>query len=171
VRTAKSIYRRFVAFEERAAEIYLRLASRFSAENPELSGAVAGDGHSGKAARHPAGLLPGRRAFRSGTPGISRIRKFAGSFQNLERRAADARIDLNGEFVLALELEGSEVNAIYCHLTTPLHKSLYLLRKKILASPPDHIERLQIAGRKFGADPRILRQLEQLKKSSPKTCF
>ena len=34
---AKDIYRRFIHFEEQAAAIYLRMASRFSPENPELS--------------------------------------------------------------------------------------------------------------------------------------
>jgi hypothetical protein len=70
---------------------------------------------------------------------------------------------------MAAELEGSEVNAIYCHLTTPLHESLYLLKKKIATSPFDHIEHLATAGKRFTVSPATLQRLEQLREASAKT--
>jgi hypothetical protein len=65
-------------------------------------------------------------------------------------------------------LEGSEVNAIYSRLTTPLHESLYLLKKKIVTSPFDHIGQLVEAGKKFNVSPATIKKLDQLKEISAK---
>jgi hypothetical protein len=97
------------------------------------------------------------------------IRKFDGLFRNLEKRAGDPDINVNRAFELASELEGSEVNAIYCHLTTPLHVSAYLLKRKIVTSPSNHIGELAAAGRKFGANATNLKKLDRLKELCPNT--
>src|SRR5437660_1036201 len=55
--------------------------------------------------------------FASDLPDESEIRKYSGLFRRLERRARDLGLNVNEAFELASELEGSEVNAIYCHLT------------------------------------------------------
>jgi len=59
-------------------------------------------------------------------------------------------------------METSEVNDIYCHLTSPMHSSMYLLRRKIATSMPDHIGHLLREGRKFGIRPETLKALEQV---------
>lgn len=170
-RTSRIVYRRFVEFEERAAGLYVRLASRFSPQNHELSALWL---EMAMEEKQHAGLLQfcsTEDLFTPDLPKETEIRKFSELFRNLEKRAADPALDVNGAFALALELEGSEVNAIYSHLTTPLHRSLYLLRRKIAASPADHIDRLLIAGKKFGVASRTLTNLGRLKESCPKACF
>jgi hypothetical protein len=171
VRTKKQIYRQFIDFEERAARIYLRLASHFAAVNPKLSQTWLDMALEEK--QH-AGLLQfclTDRLFTSDVPSETEIRKYEGLFRRLESNAADATLDVNGAFELALELEGSEVNAIYCHLTTPLHGSSYLLKRKIVTSPFVHVDELAAAGKKFGVVPRLQKKLDALKASCPNSFF
>ncbi len=167
MRTAKNTYRRFIEFEERAADIYLRLASNFSPENPDVGGfwldmALQEKEH--------AGLLQfclAERMFSSSLPGDSDIRKFDGFFRKLERRAKDCN-DVNGAFQLAFDLESSELDSIYCHLTTPLHPSMYLLKRKIASSPSNHIQFLANAAKKFGASDKLTAKLGSLKEDCPR---
>ena len=171
VRTPQNVYRKFIEFEERAADTYLRLASRFAEQKPELSAlwlemAIEEKQH--------AGLLQfclAQTLFAPNLPAETDIRKFTGLFRSLERRAADPELDVNGAFVLGSELEDSEVNAIYSYLTTPLHKSLYLLRRKIAVSPANHIDRLVLAAKKFGIPQATIKKLDRVRKSSPTAFF
>jgi hypothetical protein len=66
---------------------------------------------------------------------------------------------------VALELEASEINAIYSNLTTALHNSTYLLRRKIATSLPNHIDELTDAARRFGIGESALQVLTQVKES------
>src|ERR1044071_7475079 len=139
VRSKKNVYRRLIEFEEQAAEIYLRLASRFSTENPKLSAVWLAMAIEEK--QH-AGLLQfclSNGLFATDVPLESELRKYAELFRSLKNRAAAAALSLDEAFELAAELEGSEVNAIYCRLTTPVHASSYLLKQKIVTSPLAHI--------------------------------
>jgi hypothetical protein len=58
-------------------------------------------------------------------------------------------------------MELSEVNDIYSLLTTPLHRSMYLLRRKTTASMPDHLERLLQEARNYGVKEGALKNLER----------
>jgi hypothetical protein len=161
VKNATSIYRRFVDFEESAAAIYLRLASRFS-QNPRLSAFWLDMAMHEK--QH-AGLLQfclHQELFASDLPNTADIQKIAGLFKRFEKRASDPRLTLEEAFSLAIEIESSEVNAIYCHLTTTLHNSMYLLRRKIAASIPNHIEELVRAAKKFGVANDAMKELSRL---------
>ena len=84
-------------------------------------------------------------------------------FKRLEKRAADPNLTVAGAFSIAIELESSEVNAIYCHLTTSLHNSMYLLRRKIVTSFPNHIDDVVAAARKFGVSDDALKKLNRAK--------
>jgi len=171
VHSKKNIYQRFIDFEERAARIYLRLASHFATINPMLSATWF---EMAMQEKQHAGLLQfclTDGVFASDLPSETELRKYEGLFRRLERRAADSTLDVNGAFELALELEGSEVNAIYCHLTTPLHASSYLLKRKIVISPLAHVDELAVAGKKIGVAPRLQRKLDALKESCPNTFF
>jgi len=171
MKTPNNVYRRFVEFEEKAAGIYLKLASHFAERNRELSAlwlrmAVEEKQH--------AALLQfckAERLFAANLPTDSDIIKFSELFRNLKKQAGSPTVDVNEAFSLACELEGSEVNAIYCYLTTPLHKSIYLLRRKIVLSPSNHIDRLITAGKEFGINSRTLKKLERLRELCPATCF
>lgn len=162
MRSPKNTYRRFMEFEEQAADIYLRLASRFCPENPELASLWLDMGMQEK--QH-AGLLQfclAERLFVPDLPTEAQIRRVRGLFTSLSKRAADPELTVQGAFRIAVEMEASEINLIYSRLTTPLHRSMYLLRRKILTSMPNHLERLRSAGKKFGVPERTLRKLERL---------
>jgi rubrerythrin len=162
VKNSESIYNQFVEFEEKAATIYLQFASRFS-QDPELSSFWL------EIAMHEkqhAGLLQFclcQKLFAPDLPQADDMEKLAAFFESLERRAADPNLTVEQAFSIALEMEASEINAIYCNLTTSLHKSMYLLRRKIAASLPDHIDELTRAARKFGVGENALETLRREK--------
>jgi hypothetical protein len=166
-RSPKEAYRQFIELEEKAAAIYLRLASRFSPD-PKLSAfwlEMAAE------EKHHAILLQfcaAEKWFAPELPEDSAIRGFYAQFKDFERRAANRKITADQAFTLAAELESSEINAIYCYLTTPLHASLYLLKKKIATSPFDHVTHLGTAAKRFKVGPPTQKKLERLKDLSRK---
>lgn len=160
--TPQSIYTQFCEFEERAAAIYLSFASRFS-KDPDLSSFWLDMAMHEK--QH-AGLLAfclRDNLFAPNLPNDTEIAKLAGFFDKVEQRDADPTLTKEDAFTMAIELETSEINSIYCHLTLPLHSSTYLLRRKIQASLPNHVDELLAAARKFGVAEAILRKLQDAK--------
>ena len=152
------IYRQFVEFEERAAAIYLGFASHFF-EDCELSAFWLDMGIQEK--QH-AGLLQfclADRLFAAELPDAHEIEEITALFKRLEKRAADPKLEAAEAFEIAIELESSEINGIYRYLTTPLHRSTYLLRRKIALCLPDHIDELIEAARKFGLKSDTLARL------------
>jgi len=162
MKDAESVYRQFAEFEERAAAIYLQLASQFAA-NRELSSfwldlALHEKQH--------AGLLEFclcDKMFASDVPDTSTVEELARFFQRLEKSAADPNISVEDALALAIEMEASELNAIYCNLTTPLHRSAYLLHRKVATSIPNHIDELIAAATKFGLGADRIKELLRVK--------
>ena len=108
VKTPKNVYRRFVEFEERAAAIYLQLASHFS-QDPQLSSFWLDMAMHEK---EHAGLL--QFCLRDGLfafdlPDSTEIQKLVGFFKRLEKRAGDPKLTLEEAFTLAIEMETSEI--------------------------------------------------------------
>ena len=162
-RSPKSIYQRFVNFEEQAAEIYLQMASRFYPESQEL-GSLWLD--MGMQEKQHAGLLQfciAEGLFATPLPEANEIQKMEDLFASLKKRAEDPALSVHNAFQIAADMETSEVNTIYGHLTSSLHNSMYLLRRKIATSMPDHVEQLLREGRKFGAGESTLKTLAHLK--------
>jgi hypothetical protein len=160
MKDVESIYRQFVQFEERAAAIYLQLASRFS-RDPQLSSLWFDMAMQEK--QH-AGLLQFciyEQLFAQSLPDTSEIQRFNGLFEGLEKSAADPNLTLAEAFSLAIEMEASEINTVYCCLTDSLHVSTYLLRRKIATTLPDHIAELITAARKFGVSEDVLQKINQ----------
>src|SRR3989442_765253 len=154
----ESVYQKFIEFEEKAAAIYLQIASRFSKDRRLGSFWF----EMALQEKQHAGLLQFclyERLFASNLPENTEIRKTAELFKRLEKRAADPALTAADAFSLAIELESSEVNAIYCHLTTSLHSSMYLLRRKIATFVPNHVNELVAAARKFGVSNESLKEL------------
>ena len=150
---AENVYARFIEFEERAAAIYFRFASHFSA-NPQLSSFWFDMGMEEK---HHAGLLQFcvcDSLFAPDLPKDTAIGKVAALFERIERLAESPSLTVEGAFALAIEIESSEVNTIYAHLTTPLHDSMYLSRRKIVTSARSHLDELIAAASKFGVEAR-----------------
>jgi hypothetical protein len=159
MKNPKTVYLKLIEFEEQAASIYLGMASHFYPQNPELSALWL---EMGMQEKQHAGLLQfciAEGLLVETVPTEAQLRAIESAFGNLANRAADPALNINGAFQIAAEMEMSEVNGIYCYLTAPLHSSMYLLRKKIMASMPDHLERLQQEGRKYGVPEDLLKDL------------
>jgi rubrerythrin len=170
-RSPKDVYLRFVEFEEKAAAIYLKLASHFSSRDRKLSALWLDMAMEEK--QH-AGLLQfcvSERMFSPKLPSDAEIKKFATLFRRLEKRAAKPSVSLNEAFNIAADLEGSEVNAIYCYLTTPLHTSMYLFKRKIVVSPAKHIHHVVTAAKMFDVSAATVKRLESLEQTSPNRWF
>jgi rubrerythrin len=162
VKDSESTYRQFVQFEERAAAIYLQLASRFVQDSQVSSFWL----EMAMQEKQHAGLLQFcvyERMFAPKLPDDDEIAKLNAFFEGIERRAADSNLTLRQAFSLAIEMEASEINTIYCNLTTALHNSTYLLRRKIATSLPNHIDELIAAARKFGVNEDELGHLNGVK--------
>jgi len=162
----KSVYRKFIEFEERAAGIYLLLASHFSKDRRLGSFWF----EMAMQEKQHAGLLQFclcESLFSSELPEQRDIQKTGSVFKRLERRAADPNLTVEEAFALAIGMETSEVNAIYCHLTSSLHSSMYLLRRKIATSIPNHVDELVLAAKKFGVPKESLKELDRLRKLCP----
>jgi hypothetical protein len=164
MRTAQSVYRRFVSFEETVASIYLQLASHFSSDRKlgwfwfEMA----------MEEKQHAGLVQFclcQDLFAPNLPTDAEIDRMNGLLRDAERRAAEARLNVNEAFSLAIELESSELNAIYDHLTTTVHRSTYLLKRKIATLVHGHIDRLAAAGRAFGVPEKHLKGAERFDRS------
>ena len=155
------VYRRFIEFEEEAAAIYLHFASHFS-EDHQLSAFWLDMGMQEK--QH-AGLLQFCLAdslFAADLPDRAEIEEIAGLFKQWKKQAADPELSLEEAFTIAMELETSEINGIYRHLTTPLHPSVYLLRRKIMTCL-DHVDEVIRAASKFGVKSGALKRLMRLR--------
>jgi len=99
------------------------------------------------------------RRFAPNLPTESEIRKVRALFTDLRERAGNPKLTVREAFEIAVEMETCEVNATYSCLTAPLHDSMYLLKRKIATSMPDHRKRLLTEGRKFGVPAETLRKL------------
>jgi hypothetical protein len=155
------VYRQFIDFEERAAAIYLQFASHFSGDS-QLSAFWFDMGIQEK--QH-AGLLQfclADQLFAPDLPGRTEIQDVAALYKRLEKQAANPELGIEEAFTIAMELESSEINVIYRYLTTPLHKSPYLLRRKITTCLPDHVNEVLEAARKFGLKNGTLKELTRL---------
>jgi rubrerythrin len=159
--SSKDLYQQFVAFEEQAAAIYLTMASRFSPENPELAAFWLDMGMQEK--QH-AGLLQfciAEELFATDLPSERQIQETNALFDNLRRRAAKPDVSVEEAFKIATLMEASEVNDIYGHLTTPVHASMYLLRRKLATTLPDHVGNLYKEARKHNVPEETLEELER----------
>jgi hypothetical protein len=163
---SRQTYEKFIEFEERAASIYLRFASHFS-KNAELGAFWL---EMGMQEKQHAGLLQfcmAEKLFAENLPERSTIERVDTLFRSFETRAADPELTNEAAFRIAMEMESSEVNDIYCHLTSTTHTSMYLWHRKIATLAPGHIGYLADAARKFGAGDEIVRGLDLLKEKCP----
>jgi len=165
----KWTYQQFVTFEEQAAAIYLQMASRFSPEEPEL--ALFWLDMAMQEKQH-AGLLQfciAEELFATVLPSDKEIRGTAALFDSLLRRAGNPDLTVAEAFRIATEMELSEVNAIYDRLTTPVHASTYLLRRKIATSLQDHVGELHRQACKSNVPEDVLKELERAASKRPAT--
>jgi len=155
------VYRRFIEFEEKAAAIYLQFASHFSKDR-QLSAFWLDMAMQEK--QH-AGLLQfcvADRLFAADLPDRAGIEEITNISKRLEKRAADPKLSVEESVTIAVELEASEINGIYKHLTTPLHCSAYLLRRKIVTCL-NHVDEVIKAASKIGVRNGKMKELIRLR--------
>ena len=151
-----------VGFEERAAAIYSSLALRF-ARNRDLSWfwlemSMEERGHAVLLEFCGcedlfAGNMPDRRA----------IRELSDLFSGLEERASRRNLSIDEAFLIAAELEASEVNVIYTRLVGPVKGTPYIVRKKIETLGSNHMQSLIRGARRFRVTAPTMAKLIQLK--------
>lgn len=155
-----------VQFEDDAAALYLTLARRF-ARNKELSWfwlemSMEEKQHAVLMEFCGCEDLLGRRM-----PDRAEIERLALIVASLKRKAARRDLSLDGAFLIAAELESSEINNIFTRLITPVRGTPYILRKKIETLGSNHMQDLIRGARKFGVSGETLTKMNQAAHATP----
>jgi hypothetical protein len=67
-------------------------------------------------------------------------------------------------FLIAAELEGSEINDIYAGVIAPIQGTWYIMRKKVETLITDHLQTLIRGARKFDVSASTMAQLVEIKR-------
>ena len=152
-----------VGFEERAAAIYLNLARRF-AKDRDLSWFWL---EMSMEERQHAVLLEFcgcEDLLGKNMPDRSTVHQLSNLLDGLEERANAKKISIDDAFLIATELEASEINGIYARLIGPVRGTPYILRKKIEALGPDHLQSLIRGAKRFRVMPETMARLLEMKR-------
>src|SRR5262249_4071587 len=93
--------------------------------------------------------------FALAMPDDEQIRHLASVLERLERHIGLPVFSLEEAFDIAVWVETSGLNDIYDHLTSPAHRSFYLLRRKTQISFPGRLQKLAKAGRECGLHKNV----------------
>jgi hypothetical protein len=152
-----------VGFEEGAAAIYLSLARRFI-RNKDLSWFWL---EMSMEERQHALLLEFcgcEDLLGVNMPDQNTIRRLSDLTERFRKRAAGKNLSVDDAFLIAAELEASEINAIYVRLVGPVRGTPYILRKKIETLGSDHMQTLIRGARRFRISPATINRLLELKR-------
>jgi hypothetical protein len=151
-----------VGFEERAAAIYMNLARQF-AKNRDLSWFWL---EMSMEERQHAVLLEFcgcEDLLGKNMPDRNTVRRLSNLMDRLQQKAGE-KISVDDAFLIAAQLEASEINGIYSRLVGPVRGTPYILRKKIEALGPDHLQSLIRGAKRFRVEPATMAKLLELKK-------
>jgi len=152
----------YVEFEERAAAIYLDLARRFR-DNNALSWFWVGMSMAEKQHAIVLAFCECQQLLEDRSPAHPpETRDLSELFSNLETRVAQKELSVDDAFMIAAELEASEINAIYDRLVRPVEGTSYLTRKQIETLGANHSHVLVKAAQRFGVSAPVLEKLTQL---------
>ena len=161
--TMDKVCRCLVGFEEAAAAIYLSLARQF-AKNRDLSWFWL---ELSMEERQHAVLLEFcgcEDLLGKNMPDRNTVRQLSNLMDRLQERANAKTISIDDAFLIATELEASEINSIYARLIRPVRGTPYILRKKIETLGPDHLQSLIRGARRFGVTPATVARLLEMKR-------
>jgi hypothetical protein len=157
-----------VEFEERAAAIYLDLARRFR-DNPELSWFWLGMSMAERQHALVLGFCECQHLINDREPADSSVTcSLSELFRTVENRLAQPGLTVDDAFLIAAELEGSEINAIYERLVRPAEGTSYFTRKKIETLGVNHPQILAQAAQKFGVSATVIEKLTRLASGEPR---
>jgi len=149
---------RLVDFEGRAATLYLKLARHF-ANDADLSWFWL---QMSMEERQHAQLLEFcgcEHLVAEGLPDQSTVQSLSKLLSNLEERVAQRDLSVDEAFLIAAELEGSEINDVYAGVVKPIEGTWYIMRKKIETLVSDHTQTLLDAARKYGVSASTLERI------------
>jgi hypothetical protein len=141
-------YQSLVRFEERAAAIYMNFARRF-ARNRDLSWFWLEMSMEDKEHAVLLEFCGFEGLFAGDMPDRRSIQILSNLFRGLEKRAGQRNLSIDDAFLIAAELETSEINDIYTRLIGPIKGTPYIMRKKIETLAVNHMQSLIRGARKF----------------------
>jgi len=152
-----------IRFEERAAAIYMNFALRF-ARSRDLAWfwlEMSMEDHD-----HAVLLefCECEDLFAGNMPDSRAIRTLSTSFRDLEQKASQRNVSIDDAFLIAGELETSELNSIYARLVRPVKGTPYIMRKKIQTLGVNHMQSLIRGARKFRVSAQTVSKLIHLKR-------
>jgi hypothetical protein len=155
----KATNRSLVAFEDRSAALYMKLARLF-AESRELSWFWLEMAMEEKQHAVLLDFCDAEQLLQK-PPDSDAIQRLSKMLAGLEERADRRDLSLDEAFLIAAELEASELNTTYASLIRSIHGTDYILRRKIETLIPDHMKSLLEAAGKFGVSaPTMARMVE-----------
>jgi rubrerythrin len=160
--------RSLIGFEERAAGMYRNLARRF-AKNRELSWfwfemSIEEQRHAVLLEFCGCEDLLGKNMPDRGT-----LREITNLLDRIQEKANSKKISIDDAFLIAAELETSEVVNIYAHLVGPVRGTSYILRKKIEALGSDHLQALIRGAKRFRVRAATMSRLLAMKRQELRT--
>jgi hypothetical protein len=163
IKDAARVCTALVKLEERAALLYQALARRFD-NNKELSWFWF---EMSMEERQHAQLLEFcgcEYLVSEGLPERKAIQSLSKLLTHLEARASRKNLSVDDAFLIAAELEASEINDVYAGIVKPIQGTWYIMRKKIETLITDHMQTLIRAARKFGVSAPALAELAEIKR-------
>jgi len=157
---------RLVEFEERAASLYLSFARRFT-DNKDLSWFWLQMSMEERQHAQFLEFCGCEQLLAAGLPEESAVQALAKLLSDLEERAAQKNLPVDDAFLIAAELEGSEINDVYAGVVRPIEGTWHIMRKKIETLVSDHMQTLIKAARKFGASAPTLAMLDEVQRREP----
>ena len=151
-----------VGFEESAAAMYLSLARQF-AKDKELSWFWLEMSMEEKDHAVLLEFCGCEDLLGTNMPDRNTIRRLSGLLNGLQKQAGRKNLSLDDAFLIAARIEASEINGIYSRLIGPVRGTPYILRKKIAALGPDHMQSLIRGARRFGVSATTMVRLLELR--------
>jgi hypothetical protein len=152
---------RLVEFEGRAASIYMGFARRFT-DNTDLSLFWLEMSSEEKQHAQFMEFCGCEQLLAKGLPDPSAVQALANLLSSLEKRASQENLSVDDAFLIAAELEGSEINDVYAGVIKPVEGTAHIMRKKVETLGSDHMQTLTKAARKFGASAPTLARLAEI---------
>lgn len=152
-----------VGFEERSAAIYMNLARRF-AKNRDLSRFWLERSMDEQQHAVLLKFCGCEDLLGKNMPDRNTVRELSSLMDSLQERTDAEKISIDDAFLIATELEASEINGIYSRLVGPVRGTPYILRKKIETLGPDHLQSLIRGAERFRVTPETMARLLELKR-------
>jgi hypothetical protein len=160
---ANKICARLKQFEERAASLYMGFGRRFT-DNKDLSWFWLEMSMEEKQHAQFMEFCASQQLVTAGLPEESTVEALAQTLRDLEERGAKEMLSVDDAFLIAAELEGSEINDVYAGVIKPIEGTWHIMRKKVETLTSSHMQALTKAARHFGGSTATLAKLDELQR-------